>query len=97
MIGLVFLLPYLFFLLKGKLEKPLAWKLAGLFVLGGLQGAMGWYMVKSGLVDQPAVSHYRLAARLMLAFLISHLYLATTGHKWNSQLKAMVTGWEELS
>ncbi len=69
-IGLVFLLPYLFFLVKGKLTKPLAWKLAGLFVLGGLQGALGWYMVKSGLVSDPRVSHFRLTAHLGLALLI---------------------------
>jgi len=69
-IGLVFLLPYLFFLMKRKLTKPLAWKLAGLFVLGGLQGAMGWYMVKSGLVDDPRVSHFRLTAHLGLALII---------------------------
>ncbi|MEP7261554.1 MAG: COX15/CtaA family protein, partial [Usitatibacter sp.] len=47
-----------------------AWKLAGIFILGGLQGAMGWYMVKSGLVDEPRVSSLRLAAHLGLAFLI---------------------------
>jgi cytochrome c oxidase assembly protein subunit 15 len=77
-IGLVFLLPYLFFLIKGKLEKPLAWKLAGLFVLGGLQGALGWYMVKSGLVSDPRVSHFRLTAHLGLALLIfsAELWLA---------------------
>jgi len=69
-IGLVFLLPYLFFLIKGKLDKPLAWKLAGLFVLGGLQGALGWYMVQSGLVNDPRVSHFRLTAHLGLALLI---------------------------
>jgi len=69
-IGLVFLLPYLYFLLKGKLDRPLTWKLAGLFVLGGLQGAMGWYMVMSGLVDDPRVSHFRLTAHLGLALLI---------------------------
>jgi cytochrome c oxidase assembly protein subunit 15 len=69
-IGLVFLLPYLFFLIRGKLTQPLAWKLAGLFVLGGLQGAMGWYMVKSGLVDDPRVSQYRLTAHLGLALAI---------------------------
>ena len=44
-----------------------AWKLAGIFVLGGLQGAMGWYMVKSGLVDDPRVSQFRLTAHLGLA------------------------------
>jgi cytochrome c oxidase assembly protein subunit 15 len=69
-IGLVFLVPYLFFLMAGKLDKPLSWKLAGLFVLGGLQGAMGWYMVQSGLVDNPRVSHFRLTAHLGLALLI---------------------------
>ncbi len=72
-IGLVFLLPYLFFLIKGKLDKPLAWKLAGLFVLGGLQGALGWYMVQSGLVSDPRVSHFRLTAHLGLALLIFSL------------------------
>ena len=69
-IGLIFLLPYLYFLIQGKFDKPLAWKLAGLFVLGGLQGAMGWYMVQSGLVDNPRVSHFRLTAHLGLALVI---------------------------
>jgi len=69
-IGLVFLIPYLFFLFTKSLSGPLAWKLAGVFVLGGLQGAMGWYMVKSGLVDDPRVSHFRLTAHLGLALLI---------------------------
>ena len=69
-IGLVFLLPFLYFLAKRKLEKPLVWKLAGVFLLGGLQGAMGWYMVQSGLVDDPRVSHFRLVAHLGLALLI---------------------------
>ncbi len=69
-IGLVFLIPFLYFHLKKKLSKPLTWKLAGLFVLGGLQGAMGWYMVQSGLVDDPRVSHFRLTAHLGLALLI---------------------------
>src|SRR5690606_22105899 len=41
-----------------------------LFALGGMQGVMGWFMVMSGLVDRPSVSHYRLAAHLCLAFLI---------------------------
>lgn len=69
-IGLVFFLPYLVFLLRRKIEGPLTWKLAGIFVLGGMQGAMGWYMVKSGLVDDPRVSQYRLTAHLSLAFVI---------------------------
>jgi len=69
-IGLVFLLPFLFFHFKNRLSKPLTWKLAGLFLLGGLQGALGWYMVQSGLVDDPRVSHFRLTAHLGLALLI---------------------------
>ncbi|HUP97007.1 MAG TPA: COX15/CtaA family protein [Usitatibacter sp.] len=70
LIGLVFLLPYLFFLLKGRLDRDVAWKLGGIFVLGALQGALGWFMVQSGLVDEPRVSSLRLAAHLGLAFLI---------------------------
>ena len=70
LIGLVFLLPFLYFLLRKKIDKSWAPKLAGIFLLGGLQGALGWYMVKSGLVDDPRVSHYRLTAHLGLAFLI---------------------------
>lgn len=69
-IGVVFFLPYLWFLVRGQLRGALAAKVFGFFVLGGLQGAMGWYMVQSGLVDDPRVSQYRLAAHLALAFLI---------------------------
>lgn len=69
-IGLVFLVPFLYFLARRKIETPLVPKLFGIFVLGGLQGAMGWYMVKSGLVDDPRVSQYRLTAHLSIAFLI---------------------------
>lgn len=69
-IGVVFFLPFLYFLWKGKVDRSLTPKLVGIFILGGLQGAMGWYMVKSGLVDDPRVSQYRLTAHLSLAFLI---------------------------
>jgi len=69
-IGLVFFLPLVFFFVRGKVDRPLALKLAGIFILGGLQGAMGWYMVKSGLVDNPRVSQYRLTAHLGLALAI---------------------------
>ncbi len=69
-IGVVFFVPLLWFLLRRKIDGRLAWKLAAIFLLGGLQGAMGWYMVKSGLVDNPRVSQYRLTAHLGIAFLI---------------------------
>ena len=70
LIGFVFLLPLLYFLARRKFDPPFALKLSGIFVLGALQGAMGWYMVKSGLVDDPRVSQYRLTAHLGLAFAI---------------------------
>ncbi len=69
-IGAVFLLPFLFFLAKGWIGRRLSFHLAGMFVLGGLQGVLGWYMVKSGLVHRPDVSQYRLAAHLVAAFAI---------------------------
>jgi cytochrome c oxidase assembly protein subunit 15 len=69
-IGFVFLVPFLFFLATGRVDRALAPKLAAMFVLGGLQGALGWFMVKSGLVDRPDVSQYRLAAHLFAAFVI---------------------------
>ncbi len=69
-IGLVFFLPFLYFLLRRRIDRPMVPKLVGIFLLGGLQGAMGWYMVKSGLVDDPRVSQYRLTAHLSLAFMI---------------------------
>lgn len=70
LIGFVFLLPFLFFLWRGLIRGPLRWKLAGLFVLGGLQGAVGWWMVASGLINRVDVSQYRLAAHLTLACII---------------------------
>jgi cytochrome c oxidase assembly protein subunit 15 len=70
LIGVVFLLPFLYFLLRRRISASLAPRLVVMFVLGGLQGLLGWYMVKSGLVDDPHVSQYRLAAHLGLAVLI---------------------------
>ncbi len=70
LIGLVFLLPFLFFWIRGYFSKKMLNRALILFALGGLQGAMGWIMVKSGLVDVPYVSHYRLAMHLLLAFVL---------------------------
>jgi len=67
-IGLVFLLPFIYFLITKQLSKPTITKSVILLGLGAFQGFMGWYMVKSGLVDNPDVSHYRLAAHLTTAF-----------------------------
>jgi len=68
-IGLVFFLPFLYFLITKQLSKSTIKKAILLLVLGGFQGFLGWYMVKSGLVDKPDVSHYRLAAHLTTAFI----------------------------
>ncbi len=70
LIGIAFLVPCLYFALRGRIGRALIPKLALLFALGGLQGALGWYMVKSGLVDRPDVSQYRLSAHLGLAAFI---------------------------
>lgn len=70
MIGFAFLLPFLFFWATGRISKQLRPKLIVMFVLGGLQGALGWYMVMSGLVTRVDVSQYRLAAHLCAAVLI---------------------------
>jgi cytochrome c oxidase assembly protein subunit 15 len=69
-IGLIFLIPFLFFWFAQRIPRPLLPKLIGVFCLGGLQGLLGWYMVKSGLVSEPHVSPYRLTAHLALAVLI---------------------------
>ncbi len=70
LIGLVFFIPYMFFLISKKIPKTMRFKIFIAFILGGSQGVLGWYMVKSGLVDIPAVSHYRLCAHLLLAYII---------------------------
>ena len=72
-IGFAFLLPFLWFLVRGQISRRLIAPLAGLFVLGGLQGALGWWMVESGLEARIEVSQYRLAAHLAMAVVI---YLA---------------------
>jgi len=73
LIGIVFALPLLWFAIRRQIPQGYGWKFIGLLALGGAQGFMGWYMVKSGLVDRPSVSHFRLAAHLGLAVLIFSL------------------------
>jgi len=73
MIGLAFALPFAVFWYLGALRPGYGKKLLGVLALGGLQGAIGWYMVKSGLVDRVDVSQYRLALHLCVAFLILSL------------------------
>jgi cytochrome c oxidase assembly protein subunit 15 len=68
-IGLVFIIPFIYFLIKKRLSKSLIIECCILLFMGGTQGAIGWWMVKSGLVNNPDVSHFRLAIHLITAFL----------------------------
>ena len=70
LIGVAFLVPFVAFILTRTITPRDIPRFAGLFVLGGLQGALGWFMVKSGLSVRTDVSQYRLAAHLVLAFII---------------------------
>lgn len=77
-IGLAFVGPMIYFIIRKKVARPVALRLSGIAVLIGLQGLMGWYMVKSGLQESildtpgavPRVSQYRLASHLALAFVL---------------------------
>ena len=70
LIGLMFLVPFAFFYVSGSLTRRMTHRALALFALGAMQGMAGWLMVRSGLVDRPSVSHYRLAIHLLLAFSI---------------------------
>lgn len=68
-IGLVFVVPFVYFLIKKKIDKSTLNKCFVLLGMGALQGFFGWFMVKSGLVDNPDVSHFRLSLHLTFAFI----------------------------
>jgi heme a synthase len=70
LVGAVFLIPFLWFVWRGRITPGLRWRLGGIFGLGALQGAVGWWMVASGLVERTSVSQYRLAFHLTLACVI---------------------------
>jgi cytochrome c oxidase assembly protein subunit 15 len=74
LIGFLYAVPLVYFLVRRQIPRRLTWPLVGIFLLGGAQGFLGWYMVKSGLVDRIEVSQYRLVAHLVLALAI---YAAT--------------------
>jgi cytochrome c oxidase assembly protein subunit 15 len=79
LIGAAFLLPFLWFLIKGWIGPGLRWRLWTIFGLGALQGAVGWWMVASGLADRVEVSQYRLATHLILACVILAAIVWTAG------------------
>ncbi len=84
-IGIAFAVPLLVFLIRGRVERSLLPRLVGLFVLGGMQGALGWFMVMSGLKDRVDVSHYRLVAHLGLALVIYAALLWTALPLWRGE------------
>ncbi|MGD1956454.1 MAG: COX15/CtaA family protein [Sphingomonadales bacterium] len=102
-IGLAFALPLLVFLVRRSIPKPLTPRLVLLLILGGGQGALGWFMVQSGLVDEPAVSHYRLAAHLSLALILfsavfwTALDLLTPAPQAQASGRIRSLGWAFLS
>lgn len=69
LIGIVFLTGFIYFIYRGALKGRLLWQTAGMFLLGGIQGFLGWYMVSSGLTQNVYVSHLRLAIHLTFAFI----------------------------
>jgi cytochrome c oxidase assembly protein subunit 15 len=77
LVGVVFLVPLVVFALRRRIGRGLGLRLAAIFAAGAAQGALGWYMVASGLVDRPDVSQYRLAAHLALAVAIYALIVWT--------------------
>ncbi|MCM2305572.1 MAG: COX15/CtaA family protein [Elusimicrobia bacterium] len=103
--GLVFVVPFLYFAFKRRLERPLIPKLTGVALLWALQGALGWYMVASGLVNEPRVSQYRLTAHLLAACLLYAVMLSialeqlrpadaadAAPPRWLSRLSAFLVG-----
>lgn len=88
LIGLAFLIPFVAFLTIGRVERALLPRLTGLFILGGLQGALGWFMVMSGLKDRVDVSQYRLVAHLGLALVIYAAILWTALPLWRGEWPA---------
>lgn len=90
LIGLAFFAPLVVFVATGQAKRPLALRLFGLFLLGGLQGALGWWMVSSGLADRVDVSQYRLAAHLSLAVILFGLMFWLALDLWPSR-KASVS------
>jgi cytochrome c oxidase assembly protein subunit 15 len=76
-IGFAFALPLLWFAVTRAIPRGYGWRLTGLFFLGGLQGAVGWWMVASGLINRPSVAHERLAVHLVLALILMSASLWT--------------------
>ena len=98
LIGIVFIIPFLWFLVKKKFDSVTIKKMLFLFLLGGIQGFLGWFMVSSGLAERTSVSHIRLAIHLMFAFItfaftfyygLEHIYTEKREVIQNKKLSAL--------
>lgn len=101
-IGLVFFLPLVYFWWRKTIKTELKPRLIALLLLGGIQGLLGWYMVKSGLVNNPHVSQYRLTAHLMSAILIYGVMMWTifdlaNPEEYRSLVNSEQPGWRKIS
>jgi cytochrome c oxidase assembly protein subunit 15 len=82
LVGFVFFIPFVFFAIRRQIPKRLLLRLAGIFVLGGLQGLVGWWMVASGLANRVYVAPERLAIHLGLAFALLGALVWTALDAW---------------
>ena len=90
LVGIVFLVPFVYFVWIGHIKRNQTPKYIVMFLLGGLQGLLGWYMVKSGLVDNPHVSQYRLTAHLLAAFAIyAYMFWIALDLLWTGSTRPM--------
>jgi heme a synthase len=101
-VGLVFFVPLVWFAARREIPAHYGWRLAALFVLGGLQGAVGWFMVMSGLEGRTEVSPYRLSAHLLLALFLMSALLWTALDLRRLAAKpdarpARITGWSAFA
>jgi len=92
LVGAAFALPFAWFLIRKELPKRLIWRCIGLFALGGLQGAVGWWMVASGLSERVSVAPERLALHLGLAFALLGALVWTALDAWNGSPRQTITG-----
>jgi heme a synthase len=87
LVGLAYALPFAFFLVRKQIPKRLILRCAGLLALGGLQGAIGWWMVSSGLADRVSVAPERLMVHLGLAFILFSALIWTALDAWRGEAR----------
>jgi cytochrome c oxidase assembly protein subunit 15 len=91
LIGFVFFMPLIFFAIKKYFHKNDIYKFLGIFLIGGIQAIIGWYMVKSGLYNMPYVSHFRLSFHLLMAILIFSIIFWQFLNYFNNQFGRPIT------